>query len=283
MAKYIKTFLDDCKMYEKMWPHNENIPKVILHRLKDFIKKEEVRFRTIPNYFPPAQEDIGNLFGIKRKTVENYAQRFISEKELYAKMWTIRSGRPARNYKKQLKKLIYDKVKQDNIHPSQIIPEEFLHQIGNQYKNDENILLVVKYIYIIYFLTHTQLSTYKIGKYFSPIFNQSPASLRSMALKISLLLEREFTDYEYKSREEKDTFFEVSQMEIRKIKKYRRSKSKEELQKFFQDFETEIENEEVFRPRCKLSEKITSNEFRSIKQRLKEHKAVQGIKFKYSL
>lgn len=108
-----------------------------------------------------------------------------------------------------------------------------------------------------------------------------------MALKISLLLEREFTDYEYKSREEKDTFFEVSQMEVNKIKnmikKDRRSKSKEELQRFFQDFEIENENEEVFKPKCKLSEKITSNEFRSIKQRLKEHKAVQGIKFKYSL
>ena len=221
-----------------MWPHNETTSKEILNKLETFIEKEKIQFQTIPDYIAPTHEDIGRQFGIKRKTVEKYAKRFITDKQLYANMWTLRKGKPARNYKKQLKKLIYKEFRQNNILPSKIVPEVLLRQLGEQYIEIEHILLVVKYSYIIYFLLHTKLSTWKIGKELSPIFNQTIVSLRSMALKISLLLEREFDDYSQQARTNDASFSGVSKQEIVRIhelvRKYRKTgsvkKPKEEAQ-----------------------------------------------------
>ncbi len=281
ITKYAKEIVEPenstTNLYARMYPHNDKTPQLILDKLRSFIEEEKERFQKNPSYTLPTHEAIGHKFGLKRKVVEKYTKKFVDNEELYFHMWTLRTGKRVNHYKKHLKRLIYQELTHNNKAPRDIIPEKILQQLGEKYITEENRFLVIKYIYIIYYLVYTKVSTWKIGKQLSPLFHQTSVSIRSMALKISNLLEREIEEYNAHERKNSDHFSELSQSDIQKIqdayKIYRRYISRKKVKVSLEKFESD--GREVFIPKSNFVYNISTDEYREIKEKLKIYRGLQ--------
>ncbi len=230
VAKWIQRFIKNEKLYHKMWPSYEkksDTSKENLGNLKNTVLKEIDKFNNIPNYRPTTFTKIGENLNVNRKIVAKWAFKIVDSQDLYDKMWVQRENVSAHNYKKELKLSIYEELRFNHKNPNEIDIKDLLMELGNQYINDENILLGTKYLFIIYYLMFSKFGTYEITRRLTFIFVQTVVSLRSITLKILNLLKKEINDF--KRPNETDT------LTIDNFEKYlRRCKSKKSTQEFLE-------------------------------------------------